>query len=114
MPRPIKPRTIAYKPRCRKFNPEVSSKEIIRIKFEELEAMRLKDVEKLFQEDCAEKMNVSRQTFQLIIESAREKVSKALLTGASIQIDGGNYDYTDQNEVCCQCGKKHQGRRCNK
>jgi predicted DNA-binding protein (UPF0251 family) len=36
--------------------------------------MRLKDGENLSQEECAEKMQVSRQTFQLIIDEARKKI----------------------------------------
>jgi Predicted DNA-binding proteins len=38
--------------------------EQIDIMMEELEAMRLKDIEGLNQEECAKRMNVSRQTFQ--------------------------------------------------
>ena len=50
----------------------LGSEEII-LKVEELEAMRLKDIEGLNQEQCAERMNISRQTFQLIIDEARRK-----------------------------------------
>ena len=60
-------------------------------KLEELEAMRLKDIEKFNQKECAEKMKVSRQTFQNIIDSAREKVAMALTQDKAMEIDGGNY-----------------------
>jgi|GEM_PF-6019908 len=39
------------------------------LKIEELEALRLKDLEELDQEQCAEKMGISRQTFQRILNS---------------------------------------------
>jgi predicted DNA-binding protein (UPF0251 family) len=62
--------------------------EEIVLKIEELEAMRLKDIEGLNQEQCAEKMNVSRQTFQLILEKARQKTALALVEGKAIRVKG--------------------------
>jgi len=53
---------------------------------EELEAMRLRDIEGLTQQECAERMEISRQTFQNIIDSARKKVAVALINGLSITI----------------------------
>ena len=41
------------------------------VKIEELEALRLNDLEGLEQEECAAKMEVSRQTFQRILITAR-------------------------------------------
>ncbi|AST56635.1 DNA-binding protein [Thermoanaerobacterium thermosaccharolyticum] len=58
---------------------------------EEFEAIRLKDLEGLEQEECAEKMKVSRPTFFRIIISAREKVADALVNGKAIKVEGGNY-----------------------
>ncbi len=43
------------------------------MKVEELEAMRLKDIENLTQQECADLMGISRQTFQNIIDNARKK-----------------------------------------
>jgi predicted DNA-binding protein (UPF0251 family) len=93
MGRPVKPRIIDFIPENKIFSPveEDLSKEVIELKFEEVEAMRLKDIEKLSQEEAAKLMNVSRQTYQLIIEKAREKVSTSLIYGNPIHIKGGNY-----------------------
>lgn len=93
MGRPVKPRTIDFIPENKFFTPSESdmNKETIELKFEEVEAMRLKDIEKLSQEDAAKLMNVSRQTYQLIIERAREKVSTSIIYGNPLQIKGGNY-----------------------
>jgi predicted DNA-binding protein (UPF0251 family) len=60
------------------------------ISLDEAEALRLSDYEKLYQEDAAGKMNVSRQTFGRIIESAHRKLADALINGKAIKIEGGN------------------------
>jgi len=56
---------------------------------DEFEAIRLADLEGLYQEQAAEKLHVSRQTFGRIIESARKKVAQALIEGRPLQIEGG-------------------------
>lgn len=58
---------------------------------EEFEAVRLKDLEGLEQEECANKMNVSQPTFHRILVSARKKISDAIVNGKAIKIQGGNY-----------------------
>ncbi len=68
--------------------------------------MRLKDIENLHQIECAKLMNISRQTFQLIIDSARKKVVTALIEGKSIHISGGNYITNSCNYVCHNCKSK--------
>ena len=59
---------------------------------EEVEAIRLKDVEKLEQEECGQRMNISRTTFARVLASAREKMADALLSGKAIRIEGGNFE----------------------
>jgi predicted DNA-binding protein (UPF0251 family) len=106
MPRPIKWRRVQFKPESTYFIP-VDKKncllENVTLKIEEVEAMRLKDIEKLNQEQCAEKMMVSRQTFQNIIESARKKVTIALVEGKAIKINGGNFTYNICSMKCLDC-----------
>ena len=75
------------------------------LKLEELEAMRLKDIEELSQEECAERMQISRQTFQNIIDSARKKVAIALTEGKAINITGGNYTTDSCKFKCEDCGE---------
>lgn len=106
MPRPKKWRKIAFEPEHTFFKPcgvPKSKLKEVQLKIEELEAMRLKDIEGLNQLECAELMSVSRQTFQLIIESARKKVTIALTEGKGIHITGGNYTYNLCNYQCNQC-----------
>lgn len=107
LPRPVKPRRIAFMPQNRYFIPAYKPKcdlEVVLLKLEELEAMRLKDIEKLSQEECAQKMNVSRQTFQLIIDKARKKIAEALTQGKAISIEGGNYTFNICKYKCEKCG----------
>jgi len=85
----------------------VEIEEIV-LKVEELEAMRLKDIEELNQEECAERMQVSRQTFQNIIDSARKKIAVALTLGNAIRINGGNYRATFCKFKCFDCGNIYE------
>ncbi|WXR62117.1 DUF134 domain-containing protein [Peptostreptococcaceae bacterium AGR-M142] len=117
MARPIKPRRIEFVPTNTYFYPVGKRKcEIIEmdLKLEELEAMRLKDIEKLSQEDCAKRMNVSRQTFQNIIDQARMKVAQALINGNAIKIEGGNYTLNICKYVCNTCGFEFEKKYENK
>lgn len=76
------------------------------LKLEELEAIRLKDLEGLEQEECAERMQVSRPTFFRILSSAREKVADSLVNGKAIQIEGGNFTLNICPVRCLKCGKE--------
>jgi predicted DNA-binding protein (UPF0251 family) len=67
---------------------------------EEAEAIRLKDLEGLEQEECARKMNVSRTTFSRILDSARQKIANALLNGKAIRIEGGNFEMAERRFKC--------------
>lgn len=108
MPRPEKCRRVEYFPTHTYFVPLNTKNPVINevvLKVEELEAMRLKDILKLNQEECAKKMNVSRQTFQNIISNAREKVALALTEGTAINITGGNYVLNKCELKCLTCGE---------
>ena len=63
------------------------------ISLDEIEAIRLADYEKFYQEEAAGRMNISRQTFGRIIESAHQKIAEAILNGKAIRIEGGNISY---------------------
>ena len=76
------------------------------LKLEELEAVRLKDLEGLEQEECAQKMQVSRPTFQRILISAREKITDSLVNGKTLKIEGGNFTRNICPVKCEDCGKE--------
>lgn len=46
---------------------------------DEMEAVRLSDFEGLYQQECADRMGISRTTFSRLIECARKKITDALL-----------------------------------
>lgn len=107
MPRLIKCRRVEFFPENNYFVPLGKRKceiEKIVLKIEELEAIRLNDIEGPNQEECAEKMQVSRQTFQNIIDSARRKVALALTRGNAIHITGGHYTSDSCKLKCLNCG----------
>lgn len=111
MPRPVKYRKVENLPEYTYFIPFGRKKceiQDVIIKVEELEAMRLKDTLDLNQEECAEKMHVSRQTFQNIIDSARKKIAAAILNGNAIKIAGGNYTRNVCEFKCISCGNTYE------
>ena len=61
------------------------------MKVEELEAIRLKDLQGLSQEEAADKMDISQPTFHRTLVSARKKISDALVNGKAIKVAGGDY-----------------------
>ena len=67
---------------------------------EEVEAIRLKDLEGLDQEECAQKMSVSRTTFARVLGSARQKIADALLGAKAIRIEGGNFEMAMRHFRC--------------
>jgi predicted DNA-binding protein (UPF0251 family) len=75
------------------------------LKVEELEAIRLVDLEGLNQEKAAEKMGVSRKTFWRDLKSARKSIAEALVHGKAIEIQGGNYRVeATRTFKCHSCG----------
>ncbi|MGI6297811.1 MAG: DUF134 domain-containing protein [Saccharofermentanales bacterium] len=108
MARPIKWRRISYKPTALRFSPTDIGviKGFNTLKFEEIEAIRLKDLEGLEQIECASEMGVSRPTFQRILLSAREKIADSLINGKEIRIEGGNYTRGICPLCCLECGRE--------
>jgi predicted DNA-binding protein (UPF0251 family) len=105
MPRPVQCRRVCLKPGCTYFKPAgiptSTLKEIV-VAVDELEALRLADVEGLYHEKAAEQMGVSRRTFGRIIDSARKKVAQALTQGMALRIEGGVIEMTEQRTFKCR------------
>lgn len=105
MARPTKWRRIEKMPRTTHFMPGQGRTEGENVlKLEELEALRLKDLEGLEQEECASRMEVSRPTFQRILISARQKVADSLINGKAIRIEGGRFTRQICPVFCIDCG----------
>ena len=59
---------------------------VVELTIEEAEALRLKNIKELDQDECAKQMKTSQSTFQRILSSAYKKVSQALIQGKAIKI----------------------------
>jgi predicted DNA-binding protein (UPF0251 family) len=107
MPRPFKCRQVGCKPDISYFKPRgipVSSLEEVILTMDEFESVRLADLEGMYQDDAAKKMNISRQTFGNIVKSARKKIAEALVNGKAIKIKGGIYKMEEMRKFkCCEC-----------
>lgn len=106
MPRPRKRRRVGFMPRVTYFQPvglDEQLQEVI-ITLDEIEALRLKDLEGLDQETCAAEMNIAQSTYQRILASARKKLSRAIMEGRAIRIEGGDYRLIPYQLECENCG----------
>jgi len=104
MGRPKNCRRVGFLPDTKYFKPRgipLDLLEEIILTVDECEAIRLADFEGLYQEQAAEKMAVSRQTFGRIIESAHKKVAEALIKGKALKIEGGEIDMSDMRKFRC-------------
>ena len=104
MARPKFCRRVSQQPACRIFKPvgvPVKFLEEIVLSVDEFEAVRLADLEGLYQEQAAERMNVSRQTFGRIVESARRKVAQVLCEGMALRIEGGEVELSEKRTFKC-------------
>ena len=107
MPRPRLCRRVGQLPQSSYFKPRgvpLSVLEQVGLTVDELEAIRLADLEGLYQADAAEKMNVSRQTFGRILDSAHAKIADAIVNGKALSIEGGAV------EIAAQPGPGRFGR----
>jgi len=92
MPRPRCQRWIGFVPDATYFKPAGiplrALAEVI-VTLDEIEALRLADLEGRYQEEAAERMKISRPTFARTVEAARRKVADALVNGKALRIEGG-------------------------
>jgi uncharacterized protein len=98
MARPVNCRKIGCLPEIKYFKPRgipLSDLEEIVLGMDEFEAIRLADLEKLYQEEAAKEMEISRQTFGRIVDSAHRKVAEAVVEGKALRIEGGKISLAD-------------------
>jgi len=88
--RPRKCRKVCLPPDEKVFKPAgvpLRQLEVTRLELDELEALRLADLEHMYHEQAGKQMGLSRATFGRLLQSAREKVAKALIEGHCISIE---------------------------
>ena len=106
MPRPRRYRLVGLEPNTRYFKPRgipMANLEDVILTVDEIEAIRLADLEGLYQEVAAQHMNISRQTFGRILSSARKKIAEAIIHAKALRIDGGDYIMADKAFQCVNC-----------
>ncbi len=107
MPRPPIERAVGGVPRVTLFKPAgVPGRDLeqLPLAVDELEAIRLVDLEGLSHEQAAAAMAVSRQTVGRVLERGRAKVAEALVGGKAILIGGGQYRVEPRQLCCSVCG----------
>lgn len=90
MPRPRSQKKIAYNPEITYFKPSgvrMRDLDVVELTLEEVEALRLKNVEDKDQTECAKIMKTSQSTFQRILSSAEKKMSDGIIFGKAIKIN---------------------------
>ncbi len=105
MPRRPCCKRVSALPGYRLFKPAavpMAELEEIRLSVEELEALRLAHMEGLYQQQGAERMEVSRATFGRTLEEAHRKVTLALVKGCALVIEGGAF-HTRDAPPCPRC-----------
>ena len=118
MPRPQCCRRIQGRPCATSFRPTgvlESSLEAVRITLDELESIRLADLEGLYQLEASERMGVSRATFGRILDAAHRKIAEALVHGRTLEFVEGTvqcalprpcencHGNTDIEQPCPRC-----------
>lgn len=114
MPRPFKVRRVCSLPDSNRFGPtNRNSNGQIFMTVDEYETIRLIDLEKYNQEECAEQMGVARTTVQSIYNVARIKIADALVNGKALTIDGGKYELCEGLGDGCGrgCRNRHGNNR---
>ena len=87
VPRPKKHRHCECEMHDRVFKPAgtpLRELERIPLQRDELEALRLCDLEGLSQEQAGQQMKISRGTVQRLVTAARKKITGALVNGAAL------------------------------
>jgi predicted DNA-binding protein (UPF0251 family) len=88
---PIKqPRRLTFNPDVYYFKPQgipMRMLEEVVLAPDELEALKLHDVDNLEQIQAAQQMNISQPTFGRVLNSAYKKIAQAIIKGKAIRIE---------------------------
>lgn len=100
------PSEVLYGP----INQDIDCNSIIILTVEEYEVIRLMDLLKLTQEECSQRMNVSRTSIQRLYDEARFKLADSFINKKAIKIEGGDYIVCNGENIDC-CGKNCTKKR---
>jgi uncharacterized protein len=112
MPRPCKCRLVSAGPPVSGFKPAGvpgCDLESIELRLDELEALRLADLEGLYYDAAAKRMGISRPTFGRLVESARHKIACALFQSKMLVFKGGSVVMGKMRKFACSgCGGRFE------
>ncbi|MGD2072493.1 MAG: DUF134 domain-containing protein, partial [Candidatus Thorarchaeota archaeon] len=109
MPRPRQSRWVRFGPKVTFFKPRgvpLHALEEIDLGIDELEAIRLVDLECKEQKEAAHIMNISQPTLHRMLKEARKKIADALVSGKALRIGGGDYIMIQRLFKCFSCDHK--------
>lgn len=95
MPRPKIRRCLQFNPQVYYFKPRgipLRMLEEVVLEADEIEALKLHDIDGLEQIDAAKKMKISQPTFARVLDSAYKKIAEALIRGKAIRIEQNQGD----------------------
>ncbi|MBU7009195.1 MAG: DUF134 domain-containing protein [Theionarchaea archaeon] len=107
MPRPRRCRRVRFGPTCNYFKPRgvpIQVLEEVALQVDELEAIRLVDLEGNGQQEAADIMNISQPTLHRTLKDARKKIAEVLVSGKALRIGGGDYVMSQRRFRCYDCG----------
>lgn len=111
MARPKKRRWIYRIPNALYFKPQgipMHVLEEVTLTLDEVEALRLADIEGLSQEEGAQSIGVSRATFGRILNQAHAKVADAILHGKALKIEHSDFiEDFDSTIYCSNCNETY-------
>jgi len=93
MPRHKIPRCVDFNSKIVYFKPQgipLRMLEEVVLSSDEIEALKLYEVDDLDQTKAAEKMKISQPTFARILASANKKIAEAIVHGKAIRIDNAS------------------------
>lgn len=114
MSRPVRCRKIGEMPQYTIFKPAGipgRGLEELTLTLDEFEAIRLADLQGLYQDEAARQMGISRQTFGNILVAAHQKVAECLIEGKTLHIEGGAIEMMPRTFFCRACQHRwHEAR----
>jgi predicted DNA-binding protein (UPF0251 family) len=102
--RPIKCRIIEQQPISSLFKPLnvfKENEEFVSVSLDEFETIKLIDFMGMYQDEAADRMEVSRQTLGNMLRSARTKIADALINAKTLKIDGGSWRLSESRRFAC-------------
>lgn len=90
MPRPKIPRHLCFRPNVYYFKPQgipLRDLQEVIILPDELEALKLYEVDNFSQTEASKKMKISQPTFARLLDKAQRKIADALINGKAIRVE---------------------------